>query len=497
MKLGQSQSDSQRDARSYRIAIIGTGFAGICMAINLLKEGIQDFVLLEKSSDIGGTWRDNTYPGAACDVVSHLYSFSFEPNPNWSRMFAPQKEIQSYLMHCVEKYNLRPYILFNQEVQGGTFDEKAALWNIHVKNQLDVIAPLWVNGMGPLNRAVLPKIAGINSFEGTSFHTSHWNHNCDLTGKRVAVIGTGASAIQVIPNIASSVKELHVFQRSAAWVLHKPDRKMKAWEKSLFSSVPITQRLFRWLFYWINEITVIALAKRPALTRFIRLMALKHMKRANLSEELQAKLTPKYTIGCKRILPTNNYYPTFKLPHVHLHTDAIEHINSLGIQHGNGILTEVDVIIYATGFEAAEFPATFVVRGKSGQLMSEVWKDGPEAYLGTTLSGFPNMFFIIGPNTGLGHSSMVLMIEAQVAYIMSCVRTLEAKKAKQIEVKSEIQISYNKEIQSRLKDTVWNSGCVSWYRTSSGKNTSIWPGFTFEFISRTKKVNPFDYNWTV
>lgn len=465
------------------------------MAINLLKEGIDDFVLLERSDTIGGTWRDNTYPGAACDVVSHLYSFSFEPNPDWSRMFAPQKEIQVYLIHCVDKYGLRPYIRFGMDVTGGTYDEINACWHIHVSGGPDVVASLWVNAMGPLNRAVIPQISGLETFSGSVFHTSHWDHTCNLAGKRVAVIGTGASAIQVIPNIAQQVSELDVFQRSAAWVIHKPDREMRNWEKKLFRVVPFTQKLVRWLFYWINEATVIVLAKRPSLTRIIQKMALKHMGRAKLSPELKAKLTPDYIVGCKRILPSNNYYPTFARPNVHLHADTIDRITKDGVLLCNEGMKAVDVLIFATGFMAAEFPESFVVKGMEGQLMSNVWKNGPEAYFGTTLSGFPNMFFIIGPNTGLGHSSMVLMIEAQVDYILSIVKAMEKKKAIAVDVRQEVQDDFNKEIQDRLATTVWNSGCVSWYRTAAGKNTSLWPGFTFEFISRTKKVNEQDYHW--
>lgn len=479
-----------------RIAIIGTGFAGICMGIKLLEAGIRDFVILEKSSDIGGTWRDNTYPGAACDVISHLYSFSFEPNPNWSRMFAQQKEILDYTRHCVEKYGLSPHIRFNQEVTGGTFDETCDQWAIHINNGPDVRANIWVNGMGPLNRAVLPEIKGLEHFTGHAFHSMHWQHDCELKGKRVGVIGTGASGIQIIPNIAKQVGELHLFQRTAAWVLHKPDRAMKAWEQRMFRAVPFTQRLYRSLFYWVNEVTVIALAKRPSLTRFIKMLAERHMKKSGLPPELQKKLTPDYTIGCKRILPSNDFYPTFLLPHVHLHTAGIDRIECNALIAKDGSRTELDVLILATGFEAAEFPASFMVRGRKGQLLSEAWHEGPEAYLGTTVSGFPNMLFIVGPNTGLGHSSMILIIEAQARYIVSCIREMGRTSASTMDVLPEVQRSYNEEIQSRLATTVWNSGCVSWYRTKAGKNTSLWPGHTFEFMRRTRAVKPSEYQWT-
>jgi cation diffusion facilitator CzcD-associated flavoprotein CzcO len=478
-----------------RIAIIGTGFAGICMGIQLLKKGIRDFVILERAGEIGGTWRDNTYPGAACDVVSHLYSFSFEPNPNWSRMFAQQNEILDYTRHCVEKYGLAPYIRFNHEVIGGTYGQENHRWSIHLKNRPDLLADLWINGMGPLNRAVMPDIPGLDTFKGESFHSSHWRHDCKLEGKKVAVVGTGASAIQIVPNIARSAGELHVFQRSAAWVIRKPDRPMRDWEKWVFRKLPFTQVLYRSFFYCVNELTVVALAKQPKLTGLIRRMALRHMKHSGLSAYLQRQLTPDYTIGCKRILPSNEFYPTFLLPHVHLHTEGIERIEGNSVISKDGTRTDVDVLILATGFEAAEFPAQFKVRGRNGVLLSDQWKNGPEAFLGTTVSGFPNMFFIIGPNTGLGHSSMILMMEAQVKYIISCIRELEKQGATAMDVRAEVQETFNKEIQTRLATTVWNSGCISWYRTKAGRNTSLWPGHTFEFMRRTEKVTPQHYNF--
>jgi cation diffusion facilitator CzcD-associated flavoprotein CzcO len=478
-----------------RIVVIGTGFAGICMGIKLLEAGVRDFIILEQSDRIGGTWRDNTYPGAACDVISHLYSFSFEPNPDWSRMFATQPEILAYTLHCVEKYGLMPHIRFNHRVTGGTYDEPSARWRVHVKDGRDITAQLWINGMGPLNRAVMPDIKGLDGFAGTAFHSMHWHHDHDLTGKRVAVVGTGASGVQIVPNIAAQVKELHLFQRTAAWVLHKPDRPMRDWERRMFRAFPFTQRVYRGLFYWMNELTVIALAKRPSLTRFIRMLAMRQMDRAGLPPELRQRLTPDYTIGCKRILPSNDFYPTFLRPNVHLHTSGIDRIEGNAIIGRYGTRTEVDTLILATGFEAADFPQQFKVTGRGGRSLNAEWEDGPEAYLGTVVKGFPNMFLIIGPNTGLGHSSMILMMEAQVKLILSCIREMDRRGARSMEPRADVQDAYNQEIQQRLAGTVWNSGCVSWYRTRGGKNTSLWPGHTFEFMRRTAKVNPLDMTW--
>ncbi len=487
--------DTTKQVNDVRIAVIGTGFAGICMGIRLLKSGIKDFIILEKSGSIGGTWRDNTYPGAACDVVSHLYSYSFEPNPDWSRMFATQDEILTYTLHCVEKYGLRPFIRLNHDVTGGTFNEAAAQWRIHLKDREDITAQIWINGMGPLNRAVMPDISGLKDFTGTAFHSMHWRHDHDLSGKRVAVVGTGASAIQIVPNIAEKVGELHLYQRTAAWVLRKPDRPMKLWEQRLFRSLPFTQKLYRNFFYWLNELTVIALVKHPSLTRFIRAMALRHMSKAGLSAELKAKLTPDYTIGCKRILPSNNYYPTFLRPNVHLHTNGIDRIDGNCIISKDGTRTDVDTLILATGFEAADFPQAFKVKGRDGRCLNEEWKTGPEAYLGTLVKGFPNMFLIIGPNTGLGHSSMILMMEAQVNLILSCIREMDRRGKRSVEVLPDVQDAYNVEIQQRLEGTVWNSGCVSWYQTEDGKNTSLWPGHTFEFMRRTAVAKPAEMMW--
>lgn len=479
----------------YQVAIIGTGFAGVCMAIKLLEAGINDFVILEKADDIGGTWRDNTYPGAACDVSSHLYSFSFEPNPNWSRMFSGQKEIYEYLKHCVVKYGLESYIQYGSEVMGGNFNQENGEWQVLLKDKPAIKARFWVNGMGPLNRAVYPEIPGLQDFEGKMFHSSNWDHKYDIRHKKVAVVGTGASSIQITPAIAPDVEKLYVFQRTPAWVLHKPDREMNKLEKWLFKKVPFIQKLYRWRIYWFNELPAYFFVYHPTYTKIIRGLGLKQLKKQVPNKELREKLTPKYMPGCKRILLSNNYYPTFMRPNVELVTEGIESIGPKSITTKGGESKEVDAIVLCTGFMAAEFPENFNVMGINGKTLNEEWKSAPEAYLGTTVSGFPNMYLIIGPNTGLGHNSMIYMIEAQVTYILDAIQKAMAKGSKYMDVKKPVQETYNEEMQDRLQGTVWNSGCVSWYLTKAGKNTSVWPGFTFEFSNRTKKVKAEDYDW--
>jgi cation diffusion facilitator CzcD-associated flavoprotein CzcO len=477
------------------IAIIGSGFSGICMGIQLKKAGITDFVIFERAADIGGTWRDNTYPGVACDVSSHMYSFSFEPNPNWSRMFSPQAEILQYLKDCVKKYELTPFIKYNTNISGAEFDEKNSQWNIHTQSGETIIAKTFVNGMGPLNRAVVPHLKGIETFTGKAFHSSEWDHSFDLTNKRVAVIGTGASAIQIVPNIVKKVKALYLFQRTAPWVLPKPDRNMSTFEKKMFNALPFTQKLYRYFIYWVLESTALGLVVNPKWTKFLEKISLKHLKKSVADEELRKKLTPKYMLGCKRILISNDYYKALTLQQSQLITEGIEKVEGNAIITKDGKRSEVDAIIYGTGFNAADYPKEFVVKGLNGKLLADEWKHGPEAYLGISVKHFPNLFFIIGPNTGLGNNSMIFMIESQVNYIVQCIKTLRGSNYRYLDVKENIQENYNFEIQKKLAHTVWNSGCVSWYQTSEGKNTSIWPGFTFQYWKRMKNLKREDFKW--
>ncbi len=460
------------------IVIVGTGFSGLGMAIRLKKAGIHDFVLLEKAGEVGGTWRENHYPGAACDVPSPVYSFSFEPNPNWSRVFSPQAEILDYLKHCADKYQIRPHIRFHSHVEGASFDEKSGLWTLLIQDQKPLICRFLILASGGLSRPSYPDIPGLQSFEGALFHTAAFRHDVPLKGKRVAVIGTGASAIQVVPEVVREAHEVKVFQRTPAWILPKPDGVLKQRSRP-------GNWLLRKLLYWQFEMKAIALLK-PKLMRYGQRMAEDWLKDEVKDPTLRAQLTPQYIMGCKRVLLSNDFYHAMSQPQTKLITSGIESVTRGGIKTVDGAFHELDAVICATGFQVAEASAPFKITGRRGQVLSEVWKDGAQAYLGTTVSGFPNMFIIVGPNSGLGHNSIVFIIESQVRYILGALRQALKKGWKSLDVKAEVQSAFNERIQKRFHLTVWSrENCKSWYQTPSGKNTTIWPGFSFTFRLRT------------
>ncbi|TGK11498.1 NAD(P)/FAD-dependent oxidoreductase [Leptospira fletcheri] len=491
-----SQSRTSQSTKILDVVIIGSGFAGLCMGIRLKQAGNHSFLILEKGNGIGGTWRDNDYPGAACDVQSHLYSYSFAPKSDWSRLFGPQKEILNYMNDCADKFGLRPHILLNQEVDGAFFDERTGTWEITVADGEKFRARALVGGTGGLSRPALPDIPGIEAFQGVKFHSARWDHSYDLTGKTVAVIGTGASAIQIVPAIAPKVGRLELFQRTAPWILPKPDAAIGGNVRGIFRFLPPLRWLFRKAIYWLNELGVIAFAINPKLMKIFEKFAKGFIVKSVNDPVLQTKLTPNYTIGCKRILLSNDYYPALNRENVHLVTEGIREIKKDSILTKDGKEHKVDAIIFATGFQAAEAVSPFEIRGKNGQLLSDAWKEAAEAYLGTTIAGFPNFFMIVGPNTGLGHSSMILMIESQAQYTLQCIRSLLKKDIKYLDVRKEVQDKYNSEIQERLGRSVWlTGGCVSWYNTSSGRNTTLWPGFTFEFKAKTFFLRPSDYEF--
>ena len=480
------------------ILIIGTGFAGLGMAIRLKQAGIHDFTILEKASSLGGTWRDNHYPGAACDVPSPLYSFSFEPNPRWSRLFAPQKEILEYLEHCADKYDVRRHIRFDCGVTRAVFDEKRGEWEVQTTDGKTLRARSLVAGCGGLSKPSLPDIPGLQKFAGKVFHTARWDHSYPLEGKRVALIGTGASAIQVVPAIAPRVGSLRLFQRTPPWIIPKPDPSFSARAQEIFAKVPAVQALTRNAIYWLLEAFALGFVIDLRLMKPRQNQALSYLARAVKDPVLREKLTPKYTIGCKRILFTNDYFPAVQRENVELVTDAIDRVDQQGVVTKDGRRHDVDAIVLATGFQAAEACAPFEVIGREQRDLNDVWRNGAEAYLGTTVSGFPNFFTIVGPNTGLGHSSMVFMIESQVQYILDALQTMRAKRLKTVEVQRDAQTRYNARLHERLNKTVWSKGgCTSWYQTKSGKNTTLWPGFTFEYRLKTRRFDPRPYDLVV
>jgi cation diffusion facilitator CzcD-associated flavoprotein CzcO len=480
------------------VLIVGSGFAGLGMAIRLKQAGIDDFVVLEQAGEVGGTWRDNHYPGAACDVQSHLYSFSFEPWPEWSREFAQQKEILTYLRHCADKYGVRSHIRFNTKVTSARFDERTGLWDVSTTDvstntSKTLKARVLVPGCGPLSRPSLPDIPGLSSFQGKMFHSARWDDAYPLEGKTVAVVGTGASAIQIVPAIAARVKKMSVFQRTPPWIMPKPDGAIPAWKRAVFRRVPAAQKLARRRIYWQRELLALGFVVEPRILKALSRLAKLNLRRNVKDPVLREKLTPTYTMGCKRILPTNEYLPALQRPNVELVTSGIAEVRAHSIVTKNGQERPVDAIVLATGFEAAEAVAPFDIVGRGGRSLEQEWRDGAEAYLGTTVSGFPNLFLLIGPNTGLGHSSMVFIIESQIAYVLDAVKRIRARGLRFVDVRPDVQAAYNARIQEKLKKTVWATGCMSWYLTRSGKNTTVWPGFTFQYRWLTHKFDASSY----
>src|SRR5919204_2316235 len=439
-----------------RVCVVGSGFSGIGMAIQLKRAGIQDFVLLERADDLGGTWRDNTYPGCACDVPSHLYSFSFEPNPHWSRTFSPQPEIWDYLRQCSQNYGIDPHVRFNHTVIEAAWDEDEELWRIET-DQGSLTADFFVSGVGALSEPKLPDIPGIESFEGGMFHSAQWDHDYDLNGKRVAVIGTGASSIQFVPKIQPRVKQMHVFQRTAPWIVPQRDRGLTKIEQRLYKLFPPAQLAMRAAIYWLRELFVLGFM-HPREGGVNEKLARKHLESQVPDPELRRKLTPNYRMGCKRVLISDTYYPALQQPNVDLVTDSIAEITPRGIRTADGVEHDLDVIVFGTGFHVSDMPIAERVRGRDGLRLDDVWQGSPQAYLGITVSGFPNFFMLLGPNTGLGHNSVVFMAEAQVNYVMESLRYLRRSGVHNIEPRPEVQAKFNEGIQQKLQGTVWNSG---------------------------------------
>lgn len=477
----------------FPIAIIGAGFSGICMAIQLKKAGIDSFTILEAAEDVGGTWRDNTYPGCACDVPSHLYSYSFEPNPRWSRVYGEQPEIWDYLRHCVDRYGLRPHLRFKTEVTGATFDEPSATWRIETAAGEAIRARVVVSGTGPLSRPSIPDLPGLARFQGKTFHSARWDHAYDLRGKRVAVVGTGASAIQFVPQIAPEVQRLHLFQRTPPWVLPKLDRPITEREKRMFERIPPVERLYRTMLYWLMEARGVGFVKEPRVLRFLERFAHQHIRAKIADPELRRIVTPDYRMGCKRILISNDYYPALTRPNVEVVTSGIAEIDERAVMSQDGVRREVDAIILGTGFDVAGLLAPMRVHGLEGKELTETWRAGAEAYYGLAVSGFPNLFLLLGPNSGLGHNSIIFMIEAQVHYIMQCLRFMRGEDLRYLDVLPGVQREHNAELQTRMGETIWKTGCHSWYLDEHGRNFTLWPGFTVEYWLRTRRMKPGDF----
>lgn len=477
------------------VAIVGSGFSGLGMAIQLQREARRSFVVLEQADEVGGTWRANHYPGCACDVPSALYSFSFAPNPGWTRTFAPQREILDYLRGLVDRYQLRPHLRLGTRVRAAVFDEQDGLWRLETSGGV-VVARHVVLGIGGLSQPSTPSLPGLGDFAGTVFHSAEWRHDVPLDGKRVAVIGTGASAIQIVPQIVPRVGHLDLYQRTPPWVLPKPDHAISPTRRKLYAMVPFAQKLERARIYWTWEARGLGFTVDPRIMKLAARMGRAHLARQVADPALRARLTPSYMPGCKRILMADDYYPAITQPHVDVVTDGIRRVTTTGIETVDGHVRDVDAILFATGFRISDFLAPVRVVGRAGRVLNEEWHaGGVAAYMGVTVSGYPNLYLMMGPNTGLGHNSMVFMIEAQIEYARACMRAVEAHGARWADVKPRAQDGYNDAIQPRLQKTVWASGCQSWYLGKDGKNETLWPGFTFEYWWRTRRVDQAAYEY--
>jgi cation diffusion facilitator CzcD-associated flavoprotein CzcO len=482
-----------KQRNDFPIAIIGAGFAGIGAAIQLIKAGIDSFTIFERASEIGGTWRDNTYPGAACDVPSHMYSLSFEPNPSWTTRYATSWEIQQYLLGVVDKWKLRDRMRLDTEIVEARFDEAGGSWTLTTRGGDRFTARVVLAGVGGLVDPKYPDIAGLEDFRGDMFHTARWNHSVDLRSKRVAVIGTGASAVQVVPSIAPIAAFLTVFQRTAAWVVAKRDREYPIWLRKLLAKVPFLLRLSRLSKYWLSELRgPIVFSNSKSLSKIGVWLSMGNLRRQVKDPELRQKLTPTFPFGCKRVLVSDDYWATFERDHVELVTDPIERIEAEGVRTKDGALHEADAIVLATGFKLGLASAPFRIVGRGGRTLDETWKHGAMAYKGMTVAGFPNWFILMGPNTGPGHTSVLVYTEAQISHALQAIGKLMAEDLRYLDVREDVMDRYNEGIQKRMKHMVW-SGCKSWYLSEDGTNRSLYPGFSTEYVLRARNLDPDDY----
>jgi cation diffusion facilitator CzcD-associated flavoprotein CzcO len=475
------------------VAIVGAGFAGLGMAIKLKQAGREDFVVLERAEEVGGTWQANTYPGCQCDVPSNLYSFSFAPNPGWSQTFALQPEIWDYLRTVADDFDLRPRIRLGCELLGAEWDEPARRWRIETSRGA-LTARVLVAAMGGLSEPSIPALPGLETFAGTAFHTAAWDHDHDLAGRRVAVVGTGASAVQVIPRIQPLVERLTVFQRTPPWIMPHPGRAVRPRERRLFRLLPALQQAVRGAVYWGRETYVLPFTHHR-LSRLPERIARRHIAAQVADPALRRAVTPDYEIGCKRILMSNDYYPALQRPNVELVADAVVEVRPHAIVTADGREHPVETIVWGTGFRVNDMPVGEQLRGRDGRLLGDVWREhGLQALRGTTIAGFPNLFMLVGPNTGLGHNSIVFMIESQLAYVMDALRALDGHGAVGLDTRAEAQAAFNEELQARMRGTVWTEGgCASWYLDAHGRNTTLWPGTSWSFRQATRRFDPAEH----
>jgi cation diffusion facilitator CzcD-associated flavoprotein CzcO len=462
-----------------------------------MRAGLSDFLILEKAEALGGTWRDNTYPGCACDVPSHLYSLSFAPRAEWTRIYPSQPELWAYLEQVADRFGLRPHIRFNTAMTDADWDEAAKLWRVRTSGGETLTARILVTAVGALHEPETPRLAGIETFEGPAFHSARWDESCDLRGKRVALIGTGASALQIAPEIAPQVAQLTVFQRTAPWVLPKRDRPVGAGEHALHRFLPGWRAAYRASIYWRFEIRALAMKGDDKLLTKVERLGRDMLERQVRDPVLRAKLTPTFRIGCKRILLSNDWYPTLERDNVEVVTAPITEVRPRAIVDGDGVEHPADVIVYGTGFDVTAAMRRLPVRGRGGRTLAEAWADQVESFYGVSVAGFPNFFLMLGPNTGLGHNSQIVMIEAQASHILSALKLMRRRGAAEIEVTAAAQAGFDARLQAGLARSVWQTGgCRSWYQDGRGRNPVLWPGFTIDYRLRAQRARARDYRLT-
>jgi cation diffusion facilitator CzcD-associated flavoprotein CzcO len=464
--------------------IVGSGFAGLCAAIKLQEDGETDFVVLEKGSDVGGTWRDNTYPGATCDVPSQLYSFSFAAY-DWSNSYSPQPEIQAYIQKVAAESGTLDRFVFDTPLTDAAWDEAEQRWTVTTPRGV-WSARFLIVGAGALEEPKMPDLEGLEGFQGEVFHSARWNHDVDLTGKRVAVIGTGASAIQIIPELQGVVGHLDVYQRTAPWVIPRNDRPYSRLERAALRRLPGLRRLYRTGLYWSHEAYVPAFTLQPKIAAPARLLALKNIDKGIADPALRTRVRPTFEFGCKRVLRSNTYYPALAADNTELVTDPIAKVTGTAVVTEDGTEREIDVLVVATGFHTTDLPIAHHLRGRTGHTLAEKWEQtGMAAYKGTTVPDFPNLFLLVGPNTGQGHTSMIFIIESQVAYVRDAIRTVRRRGLAAVEPRADVTAGWNRSLQRRMRRTVWTTGgCQSWYLDEHGRNTTLWPRSTADFRRR-------------
>ena len=475
-----------------QIAVIGCGFSGLCVAMQLVRAGVRSFTIFEKSDRLGGTWRDNVYPGAACDIPSLEYCFSFEPRVEWSRKWAPQAEILAYMQACAEKYGLARHVRYGSEIAAARFDEEAKVWRLETAGGERFTADVLVSAVGQLHRPAMPSIEGIESFRGRSFHSARWPAGEDLAGERVAVVGNAASGVQLIPEVVKRARQVTVFQRSPNWVLPKDDRLYTRLEHAVLRRTPRLARILRWATWARNESRMPVLTRNRVFSAVATRMGEKHLERQVRDPELRRKLTPAYPIGAKRILLSDEYFPALQQPHVCLVTSPIARAVPEGLMTRSGGREDVipaDTIVFATGFRTTEFLAPMRIEGTGGRTLEEAWRYGAEAYLGMTVSGFPNLFLMYGPNTSLGHNSVLFMMECQARYLLDALRQMSDRGFAALDVRPEAQAAFTAEMQQALAETVWADIDSSWYKNERGRITNNWPYTTASYFFRTRRVD--------